>query len=258
MGSLLFIIFVIIICLYFRKVPPGKVAVIRRSGNYFTHKPNETYFFNPSKDSVTFVDISKKQFWERVQVKTKDDYHYTISVKFDYYVTEPIKYVESKRYLENINVEATLAIKKFFLLKTSKELIRNPNHSIKLLDALNNSFSDYGYSIKNLTTSIASSSNTSDNCTVTKYEKVPCIHTDDYNSDENESLENEFSVTYMTGSAIKNYDLSSLRNNPIKESITFKNIGIDSLDSLESNVDPIKNQRLKDIQDANVDPIENY
>lgn len=246
MGSFLFIILIIFLCVYIRKVPSGYMAVIKRSGQFLkTVNPNTSYFINPSTDTVTLVSITPKVYSNVFTAYSKDRILFSGKIKFTYYVIDPLKVANiHKLEVFNIKAKTDITIKKFFSSRNSSELNNTSNtQTLKINDSLNALLQEVGFSVKNVEFKILKSSGSSDGIKTNKFEKVPCIHTDnDYTENAiNSNYDNSNSGELFSENAIKNYDLHSFRNNPIKESISFKQIGIDSLDNTDSNVDPIKN-----------------
>lgn len=246
MSGFLLIVIIIFCVIYIRKTPYGKMAVIMRSGKYLkTVQPNTNYFFNPKTDTVTLIDIRPQDFANVYALTSRDGMYYTIKIKFTYYITSPTKVANLGSFPSTfIQNQTSTVVKKYISQKNSRELSDNLSTiKLKFGDTLNSQLQQFGFFVKNLDFEIKANSSNADVIRNSKFGKVPCIHKDDTTKSNQNTYSSDNSIKEYSnsGNAIKNYDLSHFYNNPIKESLSFKNSGLYTLENEDSNVDPIKN-----------------
>lgn len=269
----LFIIFIVFWNLSYVIAPPDNSLVIRRNGNYYmTLKPNESMFINPFTDTYEIgkasdstktktmekyynFDSSKKvivpdnvsntsssrsiivgnsktsshsSFKQAIPVFTLDKQSKTIFVKGSYTLNPGATIKNSFTINDLISKIVRTYYSKVNFSTSPIELNKN---ELNILDLLREKLKPVGISLNSFDMSLQENTN---------FNKVDCTHYPTKTKTTKKT--NYYDDDYSSGDSIVTYADETYSNNPIRESSSITSILHNTLDNMDSNVDPIDNK----------------
>lgn len=281
--DILFFILIIYYAACYKKVPPGKEAVVRRNREiYRTYRAGQTFFINPFTDTVEMISLrgsnntSSSSAYPKVnyinpmnsssstssrQSTSNGSRVYTINNSYSFTSADG-KYLSVKIYalfkalshttvpISSLEVSLKKEVINYFTMLKAEEISNNATkHELTLFDILRRTLSNNSIKLEKFEATPSNSRITTRNT----LDKTECTHYDDIPTTRKKS-----NYSYSDGNAIKSSftdTLQELNGNPISDSDSNQDDPIKETLSISSlfGTDMIDVNNM----DSNVDPIDN-
>lgn len=242
---LIFIIFCFAFC--YVQAPLHSPLVIKRNGTiYKTLKPGQSTFINPFTDTceipkssaVAFNTprnvrtsngiISNSSFKMNVPVYSIDRKSFTVYIKGSYSLSKSLS-------TNNVNDLISKLVRAYYsTVKYSTSPLELNKNELNILDLLREKLGPSGITIHSFTQSFES---------FDEFEKVDCVHYDEAITPAKTRKRKSPNFDYYETNrgAITHYTFD-ISDNPIRETSSITSALHNTLDNMESNVDPIDNK----------------